>query len=95
MLFTVIGTTYGSGDGSSTFNVPDLLGEFMRGCDDSCGIDRGLTLGSTHADEVKSYMHPYTESVHDIAGSLTDAADDGSDKGNRFVSRSTSATACT
>jgi hypothetical protein len=30
-LFTAIGTTFGTGDGSSTFNVPDLRGEFMRG----------------------------------------------------------------
>ena len=30
-LFAVIGTTYGVGDGSTTFNVPDLRGEFLRG----------------------------------------------------------------
>jgi len=30
-LFNIIGTTYGSGDGSTTFNVPDLRGEFLRG----------------------------------------------------------------
>ena len=30
-LFAVIGTSFGSGDGSTTFNVPDLRGEFLRG----------------------------------------------------------------
>ena len=30
-LFEKIGTTYGSGDGSTTFNVPNLRGEFLRG----------------------------------------------------------------
>ena len=30
-LFEKIGTTYGAGDGSTTFNVPDLRGEFLRG----------------------------------------------------------------
>ena len=30
-LFGVIGTTYGTGDGSSTFNVPDLAGKFPQG----------------------------------------------------------------
>ena len=30
-LFDVIGTTYGEGDKSTTFNVPDLRGEFLRG----------------------------------------------------------------
>ena len=30
-LYTAIGTTWGSGDGSSTFNVPDLRAMFLRG----------------------------------------------------------------
>lgn len=36
-LFTAIGTTYGSGDGSSTFNVPDLRGRAIAGQDDMGG----------------------------------------------------------
>ena len=32
-LFTVIGTTYGSGDGSTTFNLPDLKGKVVAGYD--------------------------------------------------------------
>ena len=38
-LFAAIGETYGAGDGSTTFLVPDLRGEFMRGWDDSRGVD--------------------------------------------------------
>lgn len=30
-LFAVIGTNFGAGDGSTTFNIPDLRGEFLRG----------------------------------------------------------------
>jgi microcystin-dependent protein len=30
-LFSAIGTTWGQGDGSTTFNLPDLRGQFMRG----------------------------------------------------------------
>ncbi len=30
-LFSVLGTTYGSGDGSTTFNLPDFRGDFIRG----------------------------------------------------------------
>lgn len=30
-LFTVIGTTYGSGDGSTTFNLPNLIDKFIQG----------------------------------------------------------------
>ena len=40
------GTTYGAGDGSSTFNVPELRGEFIRGLDNSRGIDSGRANGS-------------------------------------------------
>ena len=56
-LFTAIGTTFGVGDGSTTFNVPDLRGEFPRGWDDSRGIDSGRGFGSTQADELKSHNH--------------------------------------
>jgi len=34
-LFTVIGTTYGAGDSSTTFNVPNLTGKFPQGKDGS------------------------------------------------------------
>lgn len=45
-LFAAIGTTFGAGDGSTTFNLPDLRGEFLRAVDDSRGVDAGRTLGS-------------------------------------------------
>ena len=57
-LFSAIGTTFGVGDGSSTFNVPDLRGEFPRGWDDSRGIDSGRSFGSAQADEFKLHGHP-------------------------------------
>lgn len=31
VLFSVIGTTYGEGDGVSTFNLPNLIGRFLEG----------------------------------------------------------------
>lgn len=36
-LFTRIGTTFGAGDGSTTFNVPDLRGRVAAGKDDMGG----------------------------------------------------------
>lgn len=45
-LFAAIGTTFGAGDGSTTFNVPDLRGEFLRGFDDGRGVDSGRGFGS-------------------------------------------------
>ena len=56
-LFTAIGTTFGSGDGSSTFNVPDLRGEFPRGWDDGRGIDASRSFGSAQADQMESHNH--------------------------------------
>jgi microcystin-dependent protein len=56
-LFTAIGTTYGSGDGSTTFNLPDLRGQFIRGFDDGAGVDSGRVLGSTQTDQNKSHTH--------------------------------------
>lgn len=45
-LFAVIGTTHGAGDGSTTFNLPDLRGEFIRGWDNGRGVDPGRVFGS-------------------------------------------------
>ena len=36
-LFTLVGTTFGSGDGSTTFNVPDLRGRVFAGLDNMGG----------------------------------------------------------
>lgn len=56
-LFDVIGTTFGSGDGSTTFNLPDLRGEFLRCWDDSRGIDSGRTIGTGQADSFQGHRH--------------------------------------
>ena len=49
-LFNVIGTLYGSGNGSTTFNLPDLRGQFLRGYDAGRGVDSGRALGSWQDD---------------------------------------------
>ena len=61
-LFSAISTTYGTGDGSSTFNVPDLRGRVIAGQDDMGGSSanrltdqtgglNGDTLGDTGGSE--------------------------------------------
>ena len=61
-LFSAISTTYGSGDGSSTFNLPDLRGRVVAGQDDMGGASanrltdqtgglNGDTLGDTGGSE--------------------------------------------
>jgi phage-related tail fiber protein len=56
-LFSVIGTTYGSGNGTTTFNLPDLRGEFIRGWDHGRGVDPERVLGSSQEDEFKRHSH--------------------------------------
>jgi len=56
-LFAAIGTTYGTGDGSTTFNIPDLRGEFPRGWDDGRGVDSGRGFGTAQSDEYQSHNH--------------------------------------
>lgn len=52
-LFSAIGTTFGAGDGSTTFKLPDLRGEFIRGWDHGIGIDAGRAIGSTQEDAIE------------------------------------------
>lgn len=61
-LFAAIGVTFGTGDGSTTFNVPDLRGEFLRGLDDSRGVDTGRTLSAT-AQAGQNLSHSHTGSA--------------------------------
>jgi microcystin-dependent protein len=63
-LFTAIGSTFGVGDGSTTFNIPDLRGEFVRGWDDARGIDAGRAFGSAQADAFKAHTHSYTNNIN-------------------------------
>jgi len=60
-LYAVIGTVWGAGDGSTTFNVPDLRGEFVRGWDHGRGIDASRAFASAQADSIKSHAHPLTD----------------------------------
>jgi microcystin-dependent protein len=58
-LFAALGTTFGAGDGSTTFNLPDLRGEFPRGWDDGRGVDSGRAFGAAQAHDVQSHFHGY------------------------------------
>jgi hypothetical protein len=58
-LFAAIGTTFGTGDGSSTFQLPDLRGQFIRVWDEGRGIDQGRSYGSNQNDELRSHAHKY------------------------------------
>lgn len=59
-LFAAIGTTFGAGNASTTFNVPDLRGEFVRGWDSGRGVDVGRSLGSSQSDQNRRHIHSGT-----------------------------------
>ena len=73
-LFAAIGTTYGAGDGRTTFNLPDLRAEFLRGWDDGRGIDSGRAFGSAQGDAIRN-----------ITGSI----DSGSHQGRQLFDEAT------
>lgn len=54
-LFNAIGTNYGAGDGSTTFNLPDYRGEFLRCWADGSGTDSGRALHSFQAQDWKGF----------------------------------------
>lgn len=75
-LFSAIGTTWGSGDGSTTFNIPDLRGRVSAGQDNMggtaanrltsaiSGVD-GTTVGASGGDEnLQEHNHGVTDPGH-------------------------------
>ena len=89
-LFSIVSTTYGSGDGSTTFNVPDLRGRSVAGLDNMGGTDAGrldvantagtvtgsqyVTLTSAQSG-VPAHSHANTASFSGTAASHTHVAD--------------------
>ena len=71
-LFAVIGTQYGAGNGSTTFEVPDLRGEFIRGFDNGKGTDSGRSIGTAQAAAFGQHQHSVdlTTSNKSLTGSV-------------------------
>lgn len=56
-LFAAIGTTYGAGDGSTTFALPDLRGYFVRGSGTNSDATASGTFGAKQADGIRDHTH--------------------------------------
>lgn len=70
-LYSAIGTSFGNGDGLTTFTLPDMRGKFARGVDGSAGNDpdastriaqslggnAGNLVGSIQTDAYGSHTH--------------------------------------
>lgn len=78
-LFAAIGTTYGSGDGSTTFNLPDCRGRMIGGKDNMGGVAAnritagvsgitGTTLGAVGGSEA---MHQHNHSSTGLTNSTS------------------------
>ena len=72
-MFSVVGTTYGVGDGSTTFNLPNLLGRTIVGQGSGAGLTSrtmGATGGvETHALNV-SEMPSHTHTSNAVGGTV-------------------------
>jgi microcystin-dependent protein len=61
-LFASIGTTFGAGDGSTTFNLPNLKDSVPVGLDSGGGFAMGATGGSaTHTHTEAAHTHPLSD----------------------------------
>ncbi|MCD0493013.1 tail fiber protein [Chromobacterium violaceum] len=73
-LFAAIGGLYGNGDGSTTFGLPNLCGEFIRGWDYGRGVDTNRNFGTLQTDGIKDHKHaglinsPYGDNWNYIYG---------------------------
>lgn len=89
-LFAAIGTTFGSGNGSTTFNLPDLRGEFVRGWADNRAVDTGRAFGSTQGDVFKAHTHTARlRSSGSSTGSALAGNDNSLDTAHDFTTGST------
>ena len=81
LLFGELGVFYGNGDGSTTFNLPDYRGQFLRGFDNGSGTDpdaasrtdrgdgtTGDAVGTKQTDEIKSHTHDGNRAGSGIIG---------------------------
>lgn len=81
-LFAAIGTAFG-GDGTTSFNLPDLRGQFLRGVDSGAGVDpdvnsraaqapggnTGGGVGSRQPQQLLNHTHTWDRNFGQISAS--------------------------
>jgi len=69
-LFAEIGTVFGAGNGTTTFNLPDWRGVFFRGLDRNRGLDPNRALGVYQASQNLRHNHSLPSRSNANSGSL-------------------------
>ena len=82
-LFAIIGITYGPGNGTTTFNIPDMRGIIIRGWDHGKGTDVGRVIGTDQDEDVGPHNH-FIANIDSISGT-----DDNLDDENYTAYRNT------
>jgi microcystin-dependent protein len=67
-LFAAIGGYYGVGDGSTTFNIPDLRGRVLAGSDDGVGRLNGFSLAVSSGSQICQLTDPGQMPYHNHGG---------------------------
>lgn len=60
-LFAAIGTTWGNGDGSTTFNLPDLRGRAPIGAGTGSGLTARTLGGTLGSENIQAHTHSFTQ----------------------------------
>lgn len=76
-LAAILGTQYG-GNGFTTFGVPDLRGEFIRGWDNGRGVDAGRNINTWQDHQFQDHSHTIKRAGADSATSSHSGTGDGS-----------------
>lgn len=63
-LFAALGSTFGPGDGVTTFNLPDLRGKMVRGWGPVNSVDPGRQFGTSQEDTLGEHRHSITDPGH-------------------------------
>jgi microcystin-dependent protein len=93
-LFAEIGTVFGVGDGSTTFNLPNMRGEFARGWDNGRGVDPARAFGSAQAGAIEAHVHSVTppSATDDTGSGLTTTGTGGAETITPYNTASTGGT---
>lgn len=67
-LFSVIGTVFGEGDGQTSFNLPDLRGEFIRGWDAGRNLDPNRQFASVQEDAIRNITGQFDGGIGRMSG---------------------------